>query len=228
MHTRPKIPPLRNPLRGLLFLFCSLASTAYAANGIDLALQFSRTELELEANSSVYPARLTQIKVLMYELDHHSLELGLISGIGFLSLDNDGHSAGLGFSGHHLGATARRYFGINPRLGLQAHYLLQQLDASRNTDNIGIDWHEWQASSNLRLDLSPQWGIIMGIATGGVDMERRISGSVSVNHSLNMNLRQNTYGFVEMEMLSAPAGRISLILEGGGRQGIGLNFARLF
>lgn len=215
-------------LSALLML---LTSTRFAlaestTSGLDFSLQLSRIDLRLEAAGITYPVDLKRINVLMFEESPTNIDLGLMLGNSYLSLEQDGPSAGLSLNGFHLGLIGRRAFGNNPRFNLQGHILYQKLQDVTPSTTVTLDWFEWQLASSLRLALNRDWGLILGAGYTGIDADRRVSGSI--NQTLGMSLKKPLHGELGIEMLSAGGGRVRLTGYGGGQQGLSLDFARRF
>jgi hypothetical protein len=232
MQTAKKFP-WRRYRRGIFCLGWALCILAGPAQGqspgsatLDFSLDLWRARSTLVNGGSAYPADLTGISVTLLEPVSPGLEMGLILGEGFLSLDNDAPSAGLSLSGLQLGLLARQGYGDNPQLQWQAQLLFQRLRDSTPSSEVTVDWYQWRFQPRLRYGLGPRWGLILSAAYSGVNVERRVTGSL--NHSLNLDLQDPLHGELEAEILTAGDGRVGLALVGGGQKGLRLSFARRF
>lgn len=235
MRTLMKIPGRRTFLALAVCLLGCLVSPALSASdfraetsagALDLALRFSHSDLDLKSAGTTYPVDFNRVDVLLINESYGGLDFGLILGNTYLSLHNDSPSAGVGYSGSHLGFLVRRQFDTHPRLITQAYYLFQQVGGDSPDNTLDLDWHEWQLAASLRFGLGANLGLIMGAAYNDVDAEQRISGATNLTRDLT--LEDNLQGSLELEMLTSGDGRVSVAITGGGHTGIGISFGRLF
>lgn len=193
---------------------------------IDFSLSFSRTDLDLVSNKITYPVRQSRISANIVNRVSANLNIGLIIGSNFLSLNNDIATAGLSLSGSHIGFAVNSTFGKELQLGLYASYIYQDARGENTLRIASLTWHEWLAEATLRLRLGSQWALMAGAGFMGLDTERRISGDI--NETIRMKLAENVQGKLAIEILTAPADRIRLTLNRGAVNGLQLSFAHAF
>jgi len=193
---------------------------------VDFSLSFSRIDLDLKFNNIIYPTRQSRISVNVFNRVSTNLNIGLILGSNFLSLDNDAVTAGLSLNGNHIGFAANGTFGNKIQLGLNAHYIYQEAKGENTLRTTSLTWHEWLAEATLRLSLGSQWALIAGTGIMGLDADRRVSGDI--NETIRMKLTDNVQGKLAIEILPAPTDRIRLTVTRGTFDGAQLTFAHAF
>jgi hypothetical protein len=193
---------------------------------IDFSLSFSKVDLDLLSSNITYPVRQSRISANIFNRVSDNLNIGLIIGSNFLSLDNDTATTGLSLSGSHIGFAINGVFGTNLQLILGAYYIYQEAREENTLRNVSLTWHEWFTEATLRLRLGPQWALMAGAGVMGVDADRRASGDI--NETIRMELSENIQGKLAIELLTTPADRIRLTLEKGAANGLQLSFAHTF
>lgn len=193
---------------------------------VDFSLSFSRIDLDLISNNTTYPARQNRISANIFNRVSANLNIGLIIGANFLSLNNDAATSGLSLNGNHLGFAVNGTFGNKLQLGLHASYIYQQAKGDNALRTASLTWHEWLTEATLRLKLGTHLAILVGGGLMGLDADRQVSGDI--NETIRMKLANNVQGKLAAEILTAPADRIRLSLNRGAFNGFRLTFAHAF
>lgn len=243
-HTRRSRPPwvqLRclivtaiSALSTLCYHHNVLADTRYSSynnnfssqSPIDFSLSFSKVDLDLLSNKITYPTRQSRISANVFNRVSDNLNIGLIIGSNFLSLDNDTATTGLSLDGSHIGFAVNGVFGTNLQLILRAYYIYQEARGGNTLRIVSLTWHEWLTEATLRLSIGPQWALMAGAGAMGVDADRQASGDI--NETIRMGLTENIQGKLAIELLTTPADRIRLTLKKGAVNGLQLSFAHAF
>ncbi len=202
-------------------------SNHYSSNSpVDFSLSFSRADLDLESGNVVYPTTQNRISAIWVNRISANLNIGLIIGTNYISLDNDAATAGLSLNGNHIGFSVNEIFGNNLQIGLRAYYIYQQATGENTLRTASLTWHEWLAEATLRLRLGKHWAIIAGGGLTGLNVDRRVKGDI--NETIRMELANDVQGRIAVEILTAPADRIRLTLNRGAFDGFQLTFAHAF
>jgi hypothetical protein len=219
-----------------LALFCfhpnAIAETRYSSfnnnyqSPTDFSLSFSNTDLNLESNNTIYPVAQDRVSVLMVTRITTNLDIGLILGSNFTSLDNDPATAEFPLNGSHIGFSVHQTFGNDLQIGLYAYYIYQQATGENTLRKATLTWHEWLTEATLRLRLSNHWAVIAGGGFTGLNVDRQVKGDI--NETTNMKLKDNVQGRIAIELLTAPGDRIRLTLNRGAYEGLDLTFAHAF
>ncbi len=193
---------------------------------VDFSLSFSRTDLNLESNNVTYPLVQNRMSALLVNRVSDNLNIGLIIGSNYTSLDNDPATSGFSLNGNHFGFSVSEIFGNDLQIGLYAYYIYQQAKGENTLRTASLTWHEWLAEATLRLRLGNHWAIIAGGGIMGIDADRRVSGDI--NETIRMELANEFQGRMAIELLTSPTDRIRLTLNRGAFDGFELNFAHAF
>ena len=94
---------------------------------VDFSLSFSYTDLDLDVDDKTYSINQRRISASLFQIVTPSLRTGLNIGSTYLGLDNDTATSGIDLNGNHIGFTVIGTKGTNPRIGLRAQYLYQEL-----------------------------------------------------------------------------------------------------
>ena len=225
-----------------LALFClhqnAIAETHYSTSSnslnndfnyrspVDFSLSFSRTDLNLESNNVTSPLIQNRASALFVSRVSDNLNIGLIIGSNYTSLDNDPATSGLSLNGNHFGFSVNQIFGNNLQIGLYAYYIYQQAKGENTLRTASLTWHEWLAEATLRLRLGNHWAIIAGGGVTSIDTDRRVSGDI--NETIRFKLANEFQGRMAIEIHTAPADRIRLTVNRGALDGVELSFAHAF
>jgi hypothetical protein len=202
------------------------SSDSHYQSPTDFSLSFSNTDLNLKSNNTIYPVAQDRVSVFMVTRITTTLDIGLILGSNFASLDNDPATAEFSLNGSHIGFSVQQIFGKDLQIGLYAYYIYQQATGENTLRKATLTWHEWLTEATLRLRLSNHWAIIAGGGFTGLDVDRRVKGDI--NETTAMNLNGSAQGRMAIELLTAPGDRIRLTLNRGAYEGLDLAFAHAF
>lgn len=217
------------------FLFFSLFTNTAVADSrysrmtnypVDFSLSFSHTDLELEANYDTYSINQRRISAALFQIVSPSLKTGLNLGSTYLGLDNDAATSGIDLNGNHIGFTVIGARGSNPRIGLRAQYLYQEVKGSNNLRSATLSWLEWHTEAFLTIDLGSYWTLNTAAGLVGIDARRRVKGDI--NNTLKLKQDASFQGTIGIDLNTQPDGKISLIFSRGINNGTLLAFAREF
>jgi hypothetical protein len=193
---------------------------------VDFSLSFSITDLNLQSNNVVYPVVQSRISALLVNRISTHLNIGLIIGSNYISLENDPAIAEFSLNGNHFGFSVKQTFGNDLQIGLHAYYIYQQARGENTLRTASLTWHEWLAEATLRLRLGKHWAIIAGGGVVDLDVDRRVKGDV--NETIRMELKDSVQTRMAIEILTAPADRIRLTVNRGAFDNFQLTFAHAF
>ena len=234
IHFYPR-PTIRSILLTICGLFLSgyftpaVAESRYAHfnnNPLDFSLSLMNYNQDFKVDTSEYPIHQSRISISLFDKTYPDIQLGLLIGNSYLSINDDMATAGLNLNGYHIGFAIRKSFGNNPHLGLYAHYLYQEGRDKNYLHSATLTWHEWLTEASIQLNLGSRWGITLAGGPTGLNVERRVSGDI--NETLRMDPIKAFEGRMEFEMMVPANGRISLALHRGAFSGATLNFGRIF
>jgi hypothetical protein len=193
---------------------------------VNFSLSFSGTDVNLDSSSVSYSIEQTRISALLVDRVSNNLNIGLIVGSNFTSLNNDTATAGFTLSGNHIGFSIDQVFGNNLQPGLHAYYIYQQANGESALRTASLTWHEWLAEATLRVRLSHHWAIIAGGGVISLKADRRVSGDI--NETIRMKLANNFQGKIAIELLTAPDDQIRLTVNRGAFDSSQLSFSHAF
>lgn len=218
---------VRNLQRALLaaLLLPLLAAPAQAWDeNLAVGLRFERSHLDLDSGAQ---ARSSRLVLYLAEDASPWLRLYFHGGPVLLSLGGNPDTAGMSFTGYHLGVGAQAEWFRQQPLGLAAalRYGYQQVDDQLEEREATLSWHEGigELAALVRMDT-------MQFHLGGyalyVDGDETISGDL---HRSNTFKADRSFGaFAQADLFIDWSGRISLRADSGPRQSISLIFARDF
>ncbi|WP_455218336.1 hypothetical protein [Kaarinaea lacus] len=193
---------------------------------VDFSLSFSQVNLDLDSNGRTYSIYQRRISAALFHINSPSLRSGINLGSTYIDLDDDSATSEFGFNGNHIGITVMGSKGNNPRFGISAQYLYQELTGENSQRTATLSWLEWHTEASLEFDLGPYWTINTGIGLVGIDARRKVSGDI--NNTLKLKESSAFQGRVRFDLNTYPDGRISLVLNRGMNTGTMLVFARGF
>ena len=193
---------------------------------VNFSLSFSGMGLNLDSSNISYSIDQSRISVLLVDRVSASLDIGLIIGSNFTSLNNDAATAGFSLDGNHIGFSISQIFGNNLQPGLHAYYLYQQANGENALRTASLTWHEWLAETTLRVRLSNHWAIIAGGGVMSLKADRRVSGDI--NETIKMKLANSFQGKIAIELFTAPDDQIRLTVNRGAFDSSQLTFSHAF
>jgi len=204
------------------------SSSNYSSNNspLNFSLSFSVTDLNLDSGNVSYSIEQSRISALLVDRVSDNLNIGLIVGSNFSSLNYDAATAGISLNGNHIGFSINQTFGNNLQPGLHAYYIYQQANGENTLRTASLTWHEWFAEATLRVHLSNHWAIIAGGGVINLKADRRVSGDI--NETVRMNLDNNFQGKIAIELHTAPDDQIRLTVNRGAFDSSQLSFSHAF
>ncbi|NLO78744.1 MAG: hypothetical protein GX093_00245 [Xanthomonadaceae bacterium] len=200
------------------------APVAAWEEGLTVGLSVERSHLELDSGAE---ARSTRLVLQLAEEVRPWLRLQLRGGPVLLTQSGNSATAGMDFTGYHLGLGAQAEWFRQQPLGLMAavRYNYQEVDDELETRKARLDWHEATAELAAVLRLQS-----VQLRLGGyglhVDGDETVSGDLTRSSSLEAERHYG--GFAQLDFWVDWTGSVSLRLEAGARQGAELVFARRF
>jgi len=193
---------------------------------VNFSLSFSVTDLNLDSGNASYSVEQSRISAFLVDRVSANLNIGLIVGSNFTSLNNDVATAGFSLNGNHIGFSINQIFGKNLQPGLHAYYIYQQATGENALRSASLTWHEWLAEATLRARLSNRWAIIAGGGVISLKADRRVSGDI--NETIRMKLANSFQGKIAIELLTAPDDQIRLTVNRGAFNNSQLTFSHAF
>jgi hypothetical protein len=193
---------------------------------IDFALTLSNSDIDLRADSALYPIALERVNFSIFSLEEKNIHFGFNTGSSYLSLDNDTALAGLSLNGYHAGFALRGQYGRNPQLGFHADYRYQETRNKTASQTVTLSWHEWTAAATGKVILGQRLGLILGWAYSEIKARRRAQGDI--NGAFNLELDSAPQTQLELEWLTGTGGRVSLALQKGSYENLAFKFAQTF
>ncbi|WP_455198834.1 hypothetical protein [Kaarinaea lacus] len=193
---------------------------------MDFSLSFSQTTLDLDADGASYSVYQRRISAALFHIISPSLRSGINLGSTYIDLDDDAATSTFDMNGNHIGITVMGSKGDNPRIGLSAQYLYQELRGENSLRSATLSWLEWHAEASLEFDLGPYWTINTGAGLVGIDARRKVSGDI--NDTLKLKQGSDFQGRLRIDLNTHPDGRVSVIFNRGVQTGTMLVFARGF
>lgn len=192
--------------------------------GLAVGLGFERSHLDLASGAQ---ARSSRLVLTLAEEVRPWLKLHLHGGPVLLTQGGNSATAGMSFTGYHLGLGAQAEWFRQQPLGLAAalRYSYQQVDDQLEERSARLDWHESSAELAARVRLD-QLQLKLGGYGLYLDGDETLSGDLNRNSSLKA--RRNYGGFAQVDFWVDWTGSISLRVDAGARESVGLVFARQF
>lgn len=209
-------------LAGLL-LFIATPALAWD-EGLSVGLSFERSHLDLRSGAQ---ARSTRLVLALAEEVQPWLRLQLHGGPVLLTQGGNPATAGMSFTGLHLGVGAQAEWFRQQPLGLAAafNYSYQQVEDRLEARDANLSWHEAVAELAALVRFAP-----LQLRLGGyglyLDGDETISGDL--NRSSSLMADRPLGAFAQADFWVDWTGRISLRVDAGARQSVGLTFARQF
>lgn len=211
--------------RALIWAVILAAPPALAADdNIEAGLTVERSHLKTRSGTEL---RTSRLKIFLVEQLQPGLALSLHGGPVLLTPARNPDTAGMELSGFHVGVGAQAEWFRQQPFGLSAafDYTYQQTDDKQADRQAKISLHTAQAELAALARLPPA-RLQLGIYALHLDGDETISGPV--HHSRSLKAKRSLGGFLQTDLQVDWSGRISLRLEGGAQQAVGLTFARYF
>lgn len=193
---------------------------------VDFSLSFSHSNLDLDTGNDTYSINQRRISASLLHIESPSLRAGFNLGNSYIGLDNDVATSGLNLNGNHIGFNVEGTTGTNPRLGLNAQYLYQELKGTNSLRTVTLSWLEWHTDVSLEIDLGTFWTLYTAAGIVDIEANRRVSGDI--NNTLKLKQDAGFQGRLGMYINTYPDGKVSITINRGIYNGSQLSFAREF
>lgn len=211
--------------KGLLCALALATSPALAFDdNVEAGLTIERTHLELRSGAEL---RTTRLNVFLIEQLHPSLALSLNGGPVLLTQHHNPDTAGMDLTGFHIGVAAhaewfrQQPFGLAATVGYDYQYTDDRLDDRKARLELHAAQVELAALARL-----PSTRFQLGVYALHLDGDETISGPINSNRAIKAD--RPFGGFLQADFQIDWTGRISLRVDGGSKQAVGLTFARQF
>lgn len=235
-----RLPPSLVPLALALLLTPAVAAAQWMADpraqvGLDVSLWYQQYDIDLDVKGRRIDSRHTKLGVSIVENVEPRFRPGLLLGwVSTPDLDRTA-TAGLSPAGGFIGLSLESYLLDGPRLrlALSGRYVYHSADDSRSDPVAGVDaesleltWTEGGLGGWAELKLG-RVHLLAGAERLWLDGEETVDGDPAVRGRRDYEARGQVGAYAGARFLSGP-GSIDVLLHGGARQGIGLQFVGRF
>ena len=194
---------------------------------MEATLLLQRFETDLNFDNSVIESRYNKVGLIVYEPSYSSFQPGLQVGAVEINQNNNPVTAGINPNGNYLGILFRSLLYDGHPLGLQLEgsYAYYAADKVMNNQEINLKWHE--LIFNIQATLSyDNFYIALGGYSQLLDGDETAFGTITQTRQFNENEKSGMH--FELQYWVDATGKIGILVDSGGRQGIGLVFTREF
>lgn len=213
-------------LEGLFVCALALAATPALAfdDNIEAGLTIERMHLDLRSGAQL---RATRLNVFLSEQLQPGITLSLKGGPVHLTQQHNPDTAGMDFTGFNIGVAAHTEWFRQQPFGLAANisYDYQYVDDTQADRKAKLELHTAQTELTALARL-PGARYQLGVYGIHLDGDETISGPSNSSRAIKAD--HPFGGFLQADFQVDWTGRISLRLDGGTRQAVGLTFSRQF
>lgn len=235
-----RLPPSLVPLALALLLTPAVAAAQWMADpradmGLDVSLWYQHYDIDLDVEGVRVDSRHTKLGLSIVENGDPRFRPGLL--LGWVSTPDLDHPAtgGLSPAGGFIGLSIESYLWDGPRLrlALEGRYLYHRTDDSRSGSGTGTDaesleltWTEGGLGGRAELKLG-RVHLLAGAERLWLEGEETVDGGPAVRGRRDYEAHEHLSAYAGLRFLSGPGG-IDVLLHGGARRGIGLQFVGRF
>jgi hypothetical protein len=205
----------------------SMDYTSFESAGMEASLLIQRYETKLNVDNSIIESRYNKVGVIIYEPSYKSFQPGLQLGALEINQSNNPVTAGISPTGNYIGVLFRSQFYSGGSLGLQldGSYAYYSADKAKSDQEVNLNWHELIFYLSA-LSTYDDFYITFGAYSQLIDGDETAFGSITQTRQFNEDKRSGIH--FEFHYWVDATGKIGIIADSGGRQGIGLVFTREF
>lgn len=213
----------------LLFV-SAFAQAAYPdfREPFNFSLLLSNSRIDLQASGKQQRVSLDRISIVVLMPTEPQVQFGFITGSSNLSISNDPASAGMNLSGYHAGllmhSALAAIFAPRLKIVFRANYIYQETKDETLNQTVTLRWHEWAANISGKLMLGRQLELGVGWQYGGVDAQRRATGTITETQGLE--LESSLQRKLDISWLASNGGRVELTVQRGSYQQIEFRFSQ--